>query len=114
MENYGLLIVNVALAAVLMGMMLLFKKNPPKKINHIYGYRTSRSMRSQESWELANRHSVDLMVKWSFATTAVQILAYLIWGGVVAIFVASVMYVVLCIGVMISTERLLKRRFDEK
>ena len=29
---------------------------PPKKINTVYGYRTKRSMSSQEMWDEANRY----------------------------------------------------------
>jgi uncharacterized membrane protein len=32
-----------------------FKKNPPKRVNWLYGYRTARSMKSQEAWDYANR-----------------------------------------------------------
>jgi uncharacterized membrane protein len=38
-------------------------KFPPKKINSIYGYRTSRSMKNQENWDLAQRFSSQLMLK---------------------------------------------------
>ena len=34
---------------------LLFKKRAPKEINFLFGYRTSRSMKSNESWEFAHR-----------------------------------------------------------
>jgi len=30
---------------------------PPKKINHLYGYRTSSSMKNQQTWDEANRYS---------------------------------------------------------
>jgi uncharacterized membrane protein len=33
----------------------LFRKNPPKRMNWFYGYRTSRSMKSPEAWDYANR-----------------------------------------------------------
>lgn len=33
---------------------LLMKSHPPKTINSIIGYRTRRSMRSQEAWDYAN------------------------------------------------------------
>jgi uncharacterized membrane protein len=33
---------------------LLFKFKPPKKINILYGYRTARSMKSQEAWDYAH------------------------------------------------------------
>ncbi len=32
-------------------------KYPPKKINHFYGYRTKKSMRSQEVWNYAQTFS---------------------------------------------------------
>lgn len=31
-------------------------KHPPKDINALYGYRTSRSMKSQETWRFAQEH----------------------------------------------------------
>jgi uncharacterized membrane protein len=34
---------------------LLFRFLPPKKINMLYGYRTYRSMSSQEAWDAAHR-----------------------------------------------------------
>ena len=33
----------------------LFKKRAPGKINMLFGYRTARSMKSEESWEFAHR-----------------------------------------------------------
>ena len=35
-------------------LIILLKKFPPKKINPLYGYRTSRSMKSESHWQLAN------------------------------------------------------------
>jgi len=34
---------------------LVFRQWIPKKINSVAGYRTKRSMSSQEAWEYANR-----------------------------------------------------------
>ena len=36
---------------------------PPKKINHLYGYRTSASMKSQESWDFAQEYSAKKVIK---------------------------------------------------
>lgn len=47
---------------VLVGFFVL--KFPPKKINSLYGYRTSSSMSSQEKWDFAQKYSAHLMVKW--------------------------------------------------
>jgi len=40
----------------------VFKVFPPKKINYLYGYRTSSSMKNIENWNLANKHSANLML----------------------------------------------------
>lgn len=37
---------------IIMGLVFMFR--PPKKINSIYGYRTSHSMASQEAWNYAH------------------------------------------------------------
>lgn len=38
-------------------MGLIFKCFPPKVINSVYGYRTSFSMKTQETWDEAQRYS---------------------------------------------------------
>jgi uncharacterized membrane protein len=51
--------------------MLLF---PPKKINGLYGYRTQRSMRNQESWDKAQRISAIKMIQISLAAGSISFL----------------------------------------
>ncbi|WP_133712278.1 SdpI family protein [Myroides indicus] len=34
---------------------MLFKRNLPKHINYIYGYRTKNAMKSQEHWHFAQK-----------------------------------------------------------
>lgn len=34
----------------------IYGKYPPKKINHISGYRTTMSMKNQDTWDFANRY----------------------------------------------------------
>jgi len=36
---------------------------PPKKINHIYGYRTQKSMKNQNNWDFAQRFSSKKMAQ---------------------------------------------------
>src|SRR5690606_6808292 len=37
-------------------------KFPPQKINNLYGYRTSASMKSQENWDYAQKLSTKIMI----------------------------------------------------
>ena len=39
---------------MMIGMGVLWHKGGPKKINGLYGYRTTRSMASQEAWDFAH------------------------------------------------------------
>ncbi|WP_417200309.1 SdpI family protein [Bizionia sp.] len=43
---------------------IIMYKFPPKKINGIYGYRTSNSMKSQERWDFAQIYSAKQMMKY--------------------------------------------------
>ena len=47
---------------VLSVVAFVFRFFPPKKINYLYGYRTSSSMKNIESWNLANKYSSNLML----------------------------------------------------
>lgn len=42
------------------------KTYPPKKINNYYGYRTPAAMKTQETWDEANRYSARVMIKTGF------------------------------------------------
>lgn len=48
------------------------QRYPPKKINHLYGYRTRRSMMSQERWDFSQQLSAQ---KMTFTGTAMVLLA---------------------------------------
>ena len=50
------------LALTFLGIGILFKLFPPKKINILYGYRTTRSMKDTESWKIANSYAAQLMI----------------------------------------------------
>lgn len=51
--------------------MMLFR---PKKINNLYGYRTSSSMKNQEAWDVAQRCSAKLSIVFGFLGLAVETL----------------------------------------
>lgn len=45
---------NLILPVLMIVIGKMFVKNPPKKINGIYGYRTHRSMKNQDTWNFAH------------------------------------------------------------
>jgi uncharacterized membrane protein len=46
--------------AIMIVIGLVWKNHPPKKINPFAGYRTTRSMKSQEAWDFAHRYFANI------------------------------------------------------
>lgn len=59
---------------IVVGFILL--RYPPKEINSLYGYRTEKSMNSQEAWDFAQIYSAKLMIKAGGFLSAVGLLGY--------------------------------------
>lgn len=96
-----------------------FLKKPPKNINGLYGYRTSRSMKNQQTWDFAHQ----VCGKFWFRTGAVMLplslLAMLPALGrdmeVVGLWCIPVVGVqlVVMIATIFPVEKALKRKFDK-
>ena len=84
-------------------------KFPPKKINSIYGYRTSRSMKNQENWDLAQRFSSQLMLKQGLIMLVMAfILAVLPISTEVSTLISMSLLVTSVINLFVQTEKRLK------
>jgi uncharacterized membrane protein len=84
-------------------------KFPPKKINSIYGYRTSRSMKNQENWDLAQRFSSQLMLKQGLILLATAILLEVLPIPMeVATLISMLLLVTSVIILFVQTEKRLK------
>jgi uncharacterized membrane protein len=84
-------------------------KFPPKKINSIYGYRTSRSMKNQENWDLAQRFSSQLMLKQGLIMFVLAfILAILPIPMEIATLISLLLLVTSVINLFVQTEKRLK------
>lgn len=57
----------------------IFKAFPPRKMNSIYGYRTSSSMKNQDTWNVAQKYSANTFIIFGFIFVALEfVLSYLI------------------------------------
>lgn len=95
---------------------IIFLKNPPKKINWWYGYRTKRSMENQEKWDFAQKIGAENMIKYSSIPFLTTIFGFLI----------DKQYIVLSFGIVTisallwaffsiyKTETKLKSEFNKK
>lgn len=98
---------------VVVGIVML--KFPPKKINSLYGYRTSSSMKNQERWIFAQSYSAKEIIKLG---------AILAFSGVIGLFVhpnvnvatilGLVMMMLTIIILILRVEKAIKNKFGEK
>lgn len=88
----------------------MFRKYYPKQINDFVGYRTPRSMRSQEAWDFANRYSSDLMLRCAVFAFFIQFLFYAILEAetallfFVALWIGGLAFTILCTEKKLKTE----------
>ena len=96
-----------------------FCRRPPRRINHLCGYRTARSMKTQATWDFAHKtcgriwFRVGLVLLPISAAAMVPALgrdvdAVGIWCAVVTLVQVGVL-----VGCIVPVERALKRTFDD-
>lgn len=109
MESFGFLLIGVIMFVA--GFVLRFI--PPKNINALYGYRTSRSMRSQEAWDFAQRYSGKALLVAALAYTAVYFI--IMYSAILESSEEAFFFLPLMIACFASVfwtvERKLKQRF---
>jgi len=91
---------------------LIFVKFPPKKINHLYGYRTRRSMANQEIWKVANEYSAKLMVKITLISLVFPPFLYFIYPEQ-NLLTSIIIHTVLLVSSLYFTEKFLNTDFDK-
>ena len=118
----AILLIDVFVApAILLGFGWRFMKKPPQDINGSYGYRTSMSMKNQDTWDYA--HQVCGRVWWRTGWILLVLsAAFLAWmqtrpgGGqtnwLLGILVMTVETAALILT-MIPVERALHKAFDK-
>ena len=91
---------------------LLMRKFPPKKINALYGYRTSSSMKSQQVWDFSQKYSADKMVLGGLFLFAVSFLrSFIDTSQEVPIIIGLILMIMVCIYMFFTTEKAIKKNF---
>lgn len=112
-----------AMCLLVPGVMLFFRwrflKKPPKSINGFYGYRTSRSMKNQQTWDYAHRVCGKLWLRVGAIMLSFSLLAMLPalgrdveTTGMWLMGVAGVQVAVM-IATIFPVEGALKHKFDK-
>ena len=114
-----MLIMNLLIPVMMIGFGKYFMKSAPGSINIVFGYRTSMSMKNQDTWKFAHEYCGKLWYKWGMIMLILTIIVMLFllgksvdtigyWGGVVCM-----IQLVPLIGAIFPTESALRRTFDK-
>lgn len=98
---------------------VFFKRGGPKQINYIHGYRTHRSMLSEETWRFAHRYCGKIWFVSGLLLLPLSVIVVLcllgqsrVVLGVAAAIICGVQVAVLIFASLIPTELALRRTFD--
>ena len=92
---------------------IVFVTVPAKHINWFYGYRTPRSMRSQEAWNDSNRLAARLMVVVGILSLNTGVTCMVFSRHFqVALAIVAIVTGVLCVAMVVVTEWYLAKAFD--
>jgi len=110
---------NLLLPFIMIVIGHIFSKRPPKEINNLTGYRTSMSMKNEDTWLFAHHHCGKI---WKIAGTGMLVPSFLamlvVIGkdketvGIFSSFVIGIQMVIL-IASVIPTEVALRKNFDK-
>lgn len=90
---------------------IIFQKHAPKEINGFIGYRTRRSMQSQEAWDYANKRMGEIWLALGMILLVVSIPLTLLFAEN-GLTIAMIAQVVALIVSIIPVEVELKAKFD--
>ena len=114
-----MLFMDLLIPLLMVGLGKLLAKHPPKRINGVSGYRTKRSMKTQETWEFAHRYFGNLWFRLGLVLIPLSVLPLIfVYGkdieliGIVGA-VVTLFEIVPMIVPVFPTERALKEHFDE-
>ena len=101
---------SVGIIFMLAGFLML--KFPPKKINGLYGYRTSSSMKNQERWDFSQKYSSIEMIKLGALLTLSSIFGLIFKpDGKIGMFLGLTLMILMVVFLLIRVERAIKNKF---
>jgi uncharacterized membrane protein len=91
---------------------LITLKFPPKKINYLYGYRTTASMKNQQVWDFAQHYSGIKMCQGGLALIVVSFVnLFLELSEAFQVTFGLSLVILSCIYLFFSTERAIRKNF---
>jgi len=109
-----MIIVPLSVSCIFIMMGLITLKFPPKKINHLYGYRTKSSMKNQERWDFAQSYSAKEMIKWGGLYGLTALIGFLpLFKGVILSTIVALSTLILLVVILFNrTEKAIAQKFS--
>ena len=114
-----MVVMALLLPVSMVGIGLFYRRHAPKRINGACGYRTARSMKSQQAWDFSNHRFAELWLCLGWGMLPITVLTMLFClgrdTGSVTWFALAVegVQLVVMVGSIIPVEIALKRNFAE-
>ena len=90
-------------------------KFPPKKINPLYGDRTTRSMKNQERWDFSQKYSAIEMIKLGAILALCSLIGLVYTPGVnTGMFISLGLLLTMVLLLFIRVERAIKHKFGNE
>lgn len=105
--------------AIMISVGAWMRKHPPEEINWIIGYRSTRSMKNQDTWDFGNRYGGKVVFRAGWFTLIVSVIVMLLTlfrsDGVISTVSLVLIFCQLIplLSVIPVVERELKKRFDK-
>jgi len=94
---------------------LIMYKFPPKNINSLYGYRTSRSMENQKKWDFAQNYSTKEMMKLGFLLLISSLISKVTnFDNLTNMFIGLGLMILSVIILFLRVEKAIKIKFNGK
>ena len=110
---------NLLIPAIMLGAGKLFLKKAPKDINWIFGYRTTMSMKNEDTWAFAHKVAGAFWLKWGWITLVITVVTMLLIlnksDEVISVVGCIILFaqMIPLIAVIPHTEKALHNTFDK-
>lgn len=110
-----LLVMNSLIPVTMIIFGILWKSHPPKSINWAYGYRTSMSMKNNETWKFAHAHNAKIWRWVGIIWLIISIVVMFLFKDNYEVISIRITFIGLAIMILslIPTEMALRKRFDK-
>ena len=111
--------VNLLIPTIMLGAGKLFSKNSPKDISWIIGYRTTMSMKNEDTWPFAHKVAGTFLWKWGWVALVITAVGMLLLLGRSVELVSTAgcilmfLQLIPVLAVIPHTEKTLRNSFDK-